>query len=94
MDGVSLDGLLVNPEVSVRNDFVLEWWNLVEFPGLTHYAALRTADSKYVSYPAAGEAELYDLVNDPDELDNRAGHPAYQSLVSAAQARLDELLSY
>lgn len=36
------------------------------------YNALRTSRYMYVDYPAAGEQELYDLINDPYQLDNLA----------------------
>jgi hypothetical protein len=34
------------------------------------YRSLRTETSKYIRWLATGEEEVYDLVNDPDELNN------------------------
>lgn len=92
VDGLSLKPLLRQEVASVRDDFLLEWWNLAGAPGLTTYTGIRTTQWKYVSYPTAGEAELYDLVADPNELDNVAHEAAHQDVVASLQARLDALL--
>ena len=53
------------------------------------YAALRTADAKYVEYDS-GEREYYDLEADPYELQNRAAslNPTRAAQLSAALQRL------
>lgn len=93
VDGKDLGPLLRQETSSVRDAVPLEWWNLVGAPGLTSYTGVRTADWKYVTYPEAAEAELYDLVADPYELDNRAHDADYQDEVATLQARLDALLA-
>jgi N-acetylglucosamine-6-sulfatase len=92
VDGRSLEPLLRGAATSWRDDFVVEGWNLDQLSAQPSYAGLRGTRWKYVSYPSVGEAELYDLLEDPCELTSLAYDPAYASTVSAMQARLDELL--
>jgi len=57
--------------------------------GIT-YAAVRTSQFKYVAN-GTGEIELYDLRNDPYEVANVAGDPAYAETQAALAARLEAL---
>jgi arylsulfatase len=64
--------------------------------GLHPFRAIRVRDVsqgewKFVQYygPDAGEAELYDLVTDPEELHNRAHDPALADWRGALEARVD-----
>lgn len=55
------------------------------------FEAIRTEQFKYVRYVDHDNHEfLHDLKNDPDELKNLAGHPAYQKTVVELRKRLDE----
>jgi VCBS repeat-containing protein len=54
---------------------------------------IRTPDYKYVELPDTGETELYDLANDPYELQNVADDPAYTDVRTRLAQRLDELRS-
>lgn len=92
LDGISLTPLLRQETTAIRDDFLLEWYNLPNAPGLPTYNGVRTPQWKYLTYPLASEAELYDLVEDPFELDNRAHDPAYQDQVAGLRARMFELL--
>lgn len=92
VDGADLTPLLTNTATSWRTDFVVELWHTRDATDLPTYAGLRSDQWKYLAYPSASEAELYDLVHDPYELDNRAHDPAYADVVSTLQARLDALL--
>jgi len=56
----------------------------------TEYAAIRTNRYKLVDN-ATGEIELYDLLSDPYELDNRHGDPAYAEAEAALSAELAAL---
>jgi N-acetylglucosamine-6-sulfatase len=58
-------------------------------PGIT-YTAVRTSRYKYVAN-GTGEIELYDLRNDPYEVSNLAGDPAYAEVQAALAARLEGL---
>ena len=55
-------------------------------PATSSFAALRTANNLYVEY-ASGERELYDLNDDPFELENLIGR-GDQGLIQALSARL------
>ena len=57
---------------------------------IPEYYAIRTAEWKYVEY-STGERELYDLVNDPNELDNLAGDQSHQDIEAELANRLAEL---
>ena len=59
-------------------------------PRGTEYSAIRTARYKLVDN-ASGEIELYDLENDPYELENVSGDPAYAEAEAALVARLASL---
>ena len=54
------------------------------------YYGVRTSRYKYVRWDF-GESELYDLRNDPDELVNLAGDPAYAALEAELETRAGEL---
>ena len=53
---------------------------------------LRTSAYKYIETEPAGEVELYDLAQDPYELNNVAHDPAYADVRNALAARLVELV--
>lgn len=55
-----------------------------------HYG-IRTDTHKLIHYWKADQWELFDLVNDPDELKNLHGSPAAQSLVAELKTRLANL---
>lgn len=84
-DGLSLLPLLNGTVTSWREDFVVEFWQNVNV--VPPYFALHTQEWKYVEY-ATAELELYDLFNDPYELENLAYLPDYQPLVTALHNRL------
>ncbi|MFL5736697.1 MAG: sulfatase [Actinomycetota bacterium] len=89
-DGRSLLQPLRYPFTSQwRSDFLVEHMseNAKDIPT---YCAVRNETTMYVDY-ATGSEELYDLTNDPYELQNQAGNPAFASVLSAMRARLAEL---
>lgn len=57
---------------------------------IPEFHAVRTEEWKYVEYET-GEKELYDLVNDPYELNNLAGKRAYREIEARLAERLAEL---
>jgi N-acetylglucosamine-6-sulfatase len=76
VDGKSFVPLLGNPAASWREHFVVKYWN--PEGGELQYQSLRTTTQKYTEwyYTPSGERlgateyEIYDLINDPYELEN------------------------
>ncbi len=89
-DGMSLLQPLRYPfSVQWRTDFLVEHLaeNSTDIPT---YCAVRNEQYMYVDY-ASGSQELYDLTNDPFELNNQAKNPAFGSILTSMRARLAEL---
>jgi arylsulfatase A-like enzyme len=84
VDGQSLLPLLRDPNATWREALVLEQWSEEPDP---EFVAVVTADRKYVRYRGR-DRELYDLSQDPYELQNLNGSAERQ----AEQRQLDELL--
>ncbi|MGH9921163.1 MAG: sulfatase family protein [Nitrososphaerales archaeon] len=91
MDGLSLLLLLGDTAPDWRNEILLEAF-LGKKTDAANYAAIRTMQWKYVEY-ASGEKELYDLSNDPYELDNLALDERYATLINELKQKLHELLA-
>lgn len=51
---------------------------------------IRTSKWKYVKYPLAQREQLFDLANDPYELNNLAGEPKYQQELERLRTRLTQ----
>jgi len=73
--------------VTWRTDFVVEAYK----GDGGRYAGVRSEEWLYVEY-VNGDFELYDMVNDPYQLDNRAGDPALAVTQAQLAARLQALL--
>lgn len=54
---------------------------------------LRTATYKYIRYAQTGETQLFNLPDDPDELTNLTNNPAYQTIKSNLNDRLNVLIA-
>ena len=89
VNGKSLVPVLRQDPVDWRTDFLIEWWRTPN-PAAA-YTGVRTEAWKYVEYHETGERELYDLVNDPYELQSLHANPAYDSVKAVLQRRLREL---
>jgi arylsulfatase A-like enzyme len=91
MDGRPLPGLPSGPAKPGHRPLVIE--SLVRdrstFYGYP-YSAIRTGRWLYVEYET-GDRELYDLTNDPDQLDSLASDPAYAPTVAYLAKALDRL---
>jgi arylsulfatase A-like enzyme len=92
-DGASLVPLLDGSAASWRSDFMTEGW-----PQDHVWATVREARWKYTELAltpgdpgTAFDRELYDLENDPLELDNHAGDPAQAQRLSDMAARLRQI---
>lgn len=94
VDGISLVPLLDGSATEWRESALIEHWRLTEGFGsiIPDFFGVRTAKWKYIEYDT-GEKELYDLENDPYELDNLAGDNQYESIMHDMAAQLDALRS-
>jgi len=92
VDGVSMKSLLENPSSVWRDDILLEHWPTEEGVGsiIPQFYSVRTLEWKYTEY-STGETELYDLVNDPYELENLAGKGKYKEIQAELVVKLQEL---
>ncbi len=88
-EGANFLPLLGGQTSGWRTDFLIEHANAtkVQVPA---YCAVRNQWYLYVKY-ATGEQELYDLANDPYELQNQASNPSYSSVRSTLYARMVQL---
>lgn len=99
VDGKSLLPLLADPSVAWRDGFMIEHYQDqgdTEESGLAtiipSYSGFRTMEWKYIEY-ASGERELYDLINDPYEMNNLIDAPGYEQTIFSLQSQLKELKS-
>jgi hypothetical protein len=100
MDGRSLFTLFRNPKSTWRSALVIERGPPVTKKGRPAaggaggevFTAIRTPRYLYAQY-ANGEQELYDLAQDPYELQSRHADPAYAQVRSSLAARLAVLKS-
>ena len=83
MDGRSLIPVAQNPGIEQGREL------LIEQPA-TSFEAIRTERYMYAEH-STGEKELYDLQNDPFELQSRHNAPAYASVKAQLAARLHQL---
>jgi arylsulfatase A-like enzyme len=96
MHGRSLLPALADNEAAIRQDLLIEYYSDTEFPRIKGmgYKAVRTERYKFVRYEELqGMNELYDLQNDPHELDNLLPNRAPAGVVDDLQSRLDRLLT-
>jgi N-acetylglucosamine-6-sulfatase len=95
-DGHSLVPLLKGKTPgSWRNEFLIEYNTDTVFPRVRNmgYQAIRTDRYKYIRYnDLEGMDELYDLLADPYEMNNRIDDPKLAGTRKDLQRRLDQLL--
>ena len=84
-DGRSLIPVLLDGRAPWRSAILVEG-------GAKRYSAVRTATRKYVHY-VDGFEELYDLVTDPYELENKAHDPSYAGDIATLRGIHDKLKS-
>jgi N-acetylglucosamine-6-sulfatase len=92
VDGKSLLPLLNNKDTAWRDAILIEHWPTEEGVGakIPEFYGVRTTEWKYVEY-ATGETELFDLNNDPYELNNVTNSTAYATIKAELKEKLDEL---
>lgn len=94
-DGQSFLPLLGDPTHEWRDGFMIEQYQTDEDEGgmtalVPNYVGFRTAEWKYVEY-VTGERELYDLLNDPFEMNNLASQSQYEQTMQMLSARIKEI---
>lgn len=91
MQGLSFLPILANPAATTKEAV---YYHYYEYPGEHHvyrHFGIRNARYKLIRfYNAAHFWELYDLQNDPKEMNNLAGQPQYTDLLKNMQAQLME----
>jgi N-sulphoglucosamine sulphohydrolase, C-terminal len=90
-DGRSLLELLADPGAEWGRDILIE--NGKGANGVPTYRGIRTYRFLYVEHRTTGEYELYDLANDPFELQSLDGHEEYAKVQRDLRSRLRELVS-
>lgn len=90
LDGSSLLPLLTETAPPWREDFLVEHYGAPPAPAVPSYCAVRSETHTYVAY-ATGEEELYNLVDDPFQLENLAGKPEFRDALEGMRARVREL---
>ncbi len=91
VNGRSLVPLLDDTATSWRQEILIEHFG--QPPLLAPSTGIRTHDWKLIrtDAPAGVTLELYDVTNDPFEMDNVAGEPGNAALVATLGAKLDVL---
>ncbi len=83
VSGISQAALLQDAAVSLRDDTLMQ---------IEGGYSLRTAQYRYSRWKQGGPEliELYDRAKDPNEMQNLAGNPEYQTMIKDLDARLTE----
>jgi arylsulfatase A-like enzyme len=92
VDGVSMVPILEDSSSVWRDNILFEHWPTEEGVGsiIPQFYSVRTTEWKYTEY-STGEVELYDLVNDPYELQNVAGKRDYKEIQAELVVKLQKL---
>jgi N-acetylglucosamine-6-sulfatase len=89
MQGRSLKPVLANPRAPWRKSFLAEYFAEPNFPRIPTWHGVRTEEWKYIHYTDfQGMDELYNLKNDPDEMNNLIDDKATVKTMQAELARL------
>jgi arylsulfatase A-like enzyme len=89
VDGRSLVPLLDRPSATWRTEMINQSWGYRTGPS-GGWSVLRNERWKYIKH-ISGEQELYDMVNDPYELESKHASPARQTLLNTMRTRLESL---
>ncbi len=86
-DGRSFMSIIANPLASWRTAVLLH----SEFRSNRNYRGVQTLQYVYVEQAASTEKEIYDLTNDPYQLQSQHMNPAYQTIMNSLKNILDIL---
>ena len=89
-DGSSLIPLMIDTNIPWREEILFRWAGDPLEVKIPPFWGVRTALWKYVELET-GERELYDLINDPYEMNNRYGKPGYEAVIQDLQIRLENI---
>jgi N-acetylglucosamine-6-sulfatase len=92
MEGESFKPYLTNPYSLGREDWLYEYFKDYPYRYPPHYA-VRTNTHKYILYDGRKKPEIFDLKNDPKEMNNLYGTPDGDELLPMLEARLNSLLT-
>jgi len=92
MDGQSLVPLLKDRQIQGRKAFLVEFWRY--FPENTpSYTGIRTNRYKYIQFARGRSPWLFDILNDPGELNNLMGTPQGETILPELKSRLAHLIA-
>ncbi len=92
MDGKNMKSLLEGKGVLWRKDFLYEYYEYPAVHMVRKNRGIRTQRWKFIHYfEEPEEFELYDIQNDPYEVNNLYTNPAYMDVVAQLKARMIEL---
>jgi len=93
VNGASFANLVINANAPWRNETLIEFDEInPALHDMRTFEAVRTHQYVYAEY-VNGDRELYDLVLDPDQLDNKINDPSYASVITTLQGLLNQLRS-
>lgn len=91
LDGKNLAPLMTSATASVRPDFLIHHWKVdARLQSFVEEWAVRNMDWVYAAR-TDGSVFLFDLVNDPFELNNLAANPAWATVRDMMAARMEQL---
>ncbi len=92
VDGESIKPLLMGKSVPWRSEFLYEYYEYPAVHMVRKNRGIRTKRWKYIHYfEDPQEFELYDIQNDPHEVNNLYGNPAFQDVVDQLRTRMEGL---
>jgi len=92
MDGTSIKPLLEEKEIDWRQDFLYEYYEYPAVHMVRKNRGVRTTKWKYIHYfEEPQEFELFDIENDPIEMNNLINDPNCKEIIEQLKARMLEL---
>ncbi len=88
MQGESLTNTLASPEEAVRPSIYYHYYQSTGWHTVPKHVGVRTATHKLIYYYEIDEWELYDLANDPDEMNNLYGQEVVEGISKDLKTQL------